>query len=212
MNRRERRYGRMYLLPLLLALTGLALLVLEWVLRMEGFGGFEELDLTIRHNILSLLYPVVLMFLFVFRIPPKTARIFSIVSLGLSLLQFIFVLYCMKKAPTAFMLWIPGHMFLAHVQALQIIRSAQNVLLTCADACFILSSLSAVFTCLMYAYVKTYSDCRNAAFDRKYAYLAQGVKEKPTSKQQKQALPPEQEATRIIPVPQEFLDDTQAEH
>lgn len=212
MNRRERRYGRMYLLPLLLALTGLALLVLEWVLRLEGFGSFEELDLTIRHNILSLLYPVVLMFLFVFRIPPKTARIFSIVSLGLSLVQFILVLYCMKNAPKDFMLWIPGHMFLAHVQALQIVRSVQNVLLTCADACFVLCNLSAVFTCLIYACVKTRSESRNAEFDRKYAYLAQDAETKPAREQKKQAVPAEQEATRIAPVPQELLEDTQAEH
>ena len=212
MNRRERRYGRMYLLPLLLALTGLALLVLEWVLRMEGFGGFEELDLILRHNILSLLYPVVLMFLFMFRIPPKTARIFSIVSLGLSLVQFILVIVCMNKAPTGFMLWIPGHMFLAHVEALQVVRSAQNVLLTCADACFVLCNLSAVFTCLLYAYVKTRSDCRNAEFDRKYAYLAQGLEGKPGRKQKKQALSLEQEATRIAPVPQELLEEAEAEH
>jgi len=212
MNRRERRYGRMYLLPLLLALTGLALLVLEWALRLEGFGGFEELDLSIRHNIFSLLYPAVLMFLFIFRIPPKTARIFSIVSLGLSLFQFIIVLYCKENAPKEFMLWIPGHMFLSHVQALQIIRNAQNVLLACSDACFILCNLSAVFTCLIYAYVKTRSESRNAEFDRKYAYLAHGSEKKSKRKQKKQAVSAQLEATRIAPVPTELLKDMEAEH
>ncbi len=212
MNRCERRYGRMYLLPLLLALTGLALLVLEWVLCLEGFGNFEELRLAMGHNILSLLYPIVLMFLFIFRIPPKTARIFSIVSLGLSLVQFILIIICMNKVPSAFFHWIPGHLFLAHVRALQLVRNAQNVLLTCADACFVISNLSAVFTCLMYAYVKTRSDCRNAEFDRKHAYLAQGIEIKPARKFKKSALPPEQEATRIVSVPQELLEETEAEH
>ena len=42
MNRRERRRGRMYLLPLLLGLTGIALLVLEWVLRIQGADGAAE--------------------------------------------------------------------------------------------------------------------------------------------------------------------------
>ena len=44
MNRRERRYGRMYLLPLLLGLTGMALLVLQWGLRVKGFDEFGALD------------------------------------------------------------------------------------------------------------------------------------------------------------------------
>lgn len=171
MNRRERRYGRMYLLPLLLALTGLALLPLEWVLRLSGFDAFGDLGQTMLHNILILIYPFILMVLFIFRVPPKTARIFSIVSLAIALAQLVLVLYCHKNAPHGFMLWVPGRMLLPHIDALKQVKNAQNVILTCSDACFVLCNLSAVFTCLIYAKVKTSSDKRNAEFDRRHAYL-----------------------------------------
>ena len=48
MNRRERRYGRMYLPPLLLGLTGIALLVLAWVLELQGAGASGALDSAMR--------------------------------------------------------------------------------------------------------------------------------------------------------------------
>ena len=163
MNRRERRYGRMYLLPLLLALTGLALLPLEWVLRLSGFDAFGDLAQTVIHNCLCVAFPLVLMFLFVFRVPPKVARIFAFVSLALALAQLIVVLY-------------PGHMLLPHINALKEVKNAQNVLLTASDACFVLSTLSAVGTCLIYAAVKIRSDKRNAEFDRRNAYLKNGGK------------------------------------
>lgn len=176
MNRRERRYGRMYLLPLLLALTGLALLPLEWVLRLSGFDAFGDLAQTVIYNCLCVAYPLVLMFLFVFRVPPKVARIFAFVSLALALAQLIVVLYCNKNAPHDLLLWIPGHMLLPHINALKEVKNAQNVLLTASDACFVLSTLSAVGTCLIYAAVKIRSDKRNAEFDRRNAYLKNGGK------------------------------------
>ncbi len=172
MNRRERRWGRMYLLPLLLALTALALLPLEWVLRLEGFDEFDELKYTIIHNAAIVGYPIVLMFLYLFRIPPKTARIFSFVSLGLALLHLGAVIYCAKNPAVPFMAWVPGQSLIAHVQTLKEAKTAQNILLTAADICFLLTNLVAVFTCLIYAAVKTRSDVRNAEFDRKNAFVA----------------------------------------
>lgn len=205
MNRRERRYGRMYLLPLLLALSAMSLLVLEWVLRLEGFDGFDELRQTMLRSSVSLIYPLVLMGLFVFRIPPKTARIFSIVSLVLLLTQLILVIYCNSHAVQGLMVWVPGHMLLRSIQNLQILRSAQNVLLTCADACFVLSNLSAVFSCLIYAAMKTRSDVRNAEFDRQNAYSSK----KSSRKTKKDKIPEVDEPTRVVPVAEEL---SEAEH
>ena len=205
MNRRERRYGRMYLLPLLLALSGLAVLVLEWVLRLEGFDVFDELKQTLLRNSVSLIYPVVLLFLYVFRISPKTARVFSIVSLVLLLTQLILVIYCMTHQAQGLILWIPGHMLLRNIKNLQLLRNARNVLLTFADACFVLSSLSAVFNCLIYAFVKTRSEARNAEFDRKNAYLTHGL-EKSSRRTEKDNAPATDEPTRVVSVPEEFSE------
>ena len=61
MNRRERRKGRtMYLLPLMLALTGLALLPLEWVLRINDFDSFLNLRQMVLQALPAVLYPLVL--------------------------------------------------------------------------------------------------------------------------------------------------------
>lgn len=200
MNRRERRYGRMYLLPLLLALTGMSLLVLEWVLRIDGFGDFEELKQTLLHCTLSLLYPTVLLFLYAFRVSPKVAKIFSIVSIVLLLVQLFFVIYCATHQAIGLMAWIPGHMLLRSIKQLQTVENARNILLTLSDSCFVLSTLSTVFTTFLYAYVKTRSDERNAEFDRKNAYLTHSHSRKaaPTSTTN--------EPTRVVAVPEEYYE------
>lgn len=204
MNRRERRYGRMYLLPLLLALTGMSLLVLEWVLRIDGFGDFDELNQALLHCSLSLLYPMVLLFLYVFRISPKTARIVSLVSIVLLLIQLFFVIYCATHQAAGLMAWIPGHMLLRSIKQLQTVDSARNVLLTISDSCFVLSALTSVFTPLLYAYVKTRSDERNAEFDRKNAYLTHGSAE---SSRANYAVPVSvDEPTRVVSIPEEFYE------
>ena len=200
MNRRERRYGRMHLLPLLLALTGMSLLVLEWVLRIDGFGDFGELNQVLLHCSFSLLFPVVLMFLYVFRISPKLARIFTIVSVVLLLIQLFFVIYCATHQAVGLIAWIPGHMLLRSIKQLQMVKNAGNILLVLSDSCFVLSSLSAVFTTLLYSYVKTRSDERNAEFDRKNAYLTHN-RSKATS-----TTPTTNEPTRVVPIPEEYYD------
>ena len=210
MNRRERRYGRMYLLPLLLALTGLALLPLEWVLRLSSFDAFGDLGQTVLHSSMILFYPLVLMLLFAVRVSPKTARVFCFVSLFLSLVQLIVALYCNRAAPYGLLLWVPGHMLMPHIHAAQQARTAQNILLVLSDASFLLSSLSAVITCLIYAKVKTHSDLRNAEFDRKNAYLCKDDSQIPAEKSKKEpakseppAKPAIDAATRVVPIPKE---------
>ncbi len=196
MNRRERRYGRMYLLPLLLALTGLALLPLEWVLRLSGFDAFADLKQTMLHNAIILFYPLVLLLLYAFRISPKAARVFSIVSLGLMIAQLVVIFYCTSKMPRPLMQWVPGYMLMSHIFALQQVRNAQNILLTCSDLSFVLSNLSAIFTCLVYAKVKTRSDLRNAEFDRR----------NPFPEKKSPVVSAADAATKVLPIPKE---DTQ---
>ena len=171
MNRRERRYGRMYLLPLLLGLTGMALLVLEWGLHITGFNEFGELDAAMKRTVVIVAYPLLLMLLYAVRIPPKAARVAALVSLAVALFHVAVVLYCGKHSPTPLCLKVPGYELMGHVKALQANKSARNVLLTCSDAAFVLSSISAVFTCLIYSLVKASSERRNAAFAQRNAYL-----------------------------------------
>lgn len=191
MNRRERRYGRMYLLPLLLALTGLSLLPLEWVLRLSSFDAFGDLAQTMLHSCISLFYPLVLMVLFACRISPKSARIVSIVSLALTLVHLILILVCNSKTPQGLLLWVPGRMLVADFHNLQAVKNAQNRLLAYSDLCFLLCNLSSVFTCLIYAAIKTKSDKRNAEFDRRNAYFT-GKTAAPAAKA------PDEEPTRIV--------------
>lgn len=218
MNRRERRHGRMYLLPLLLGLTGMALLALEWGLRLEGLDEFGALAATMRQTCVVLIYPAILFVLYVCRIPPKAARIVSLVSLALLIVQLAVVLHCSRHTPAGFSLIVPGHDLMNHIQALKWGKSASNILFTCADASFVLSTLSAVLSCLVYAFVKTRSDRRNEEFDRRNAYLIrpaspdpvpvpQGAPEAAPADEPTKVLElPADEPTKVLELPPEDLD------
>lgn len=207
MNRRERRWGRMYLLPLLLALTGLALLPLEWVLRLEGFDAFGELKYTMIHNALIVVYPIILLLLYIFRTSPKTARVFSFVSLGLALLHLALVIYGAKHPAASVMAWVPGRSLIAHTQALAEAKTAQNILLISSDLCFLLTDLTAVFTCLVYASVKTRSDARNAEFDRKNAFVARRYAREELQKAKEANYI--DEPTRLVELPPEYASKSE---
>ena len=185
MNRRERRKGRaMYLLPLMLALTGMALLPLEWVLRINDFNSFQDLRQTMVHTLPILIYPVILLGLYVFRVPPKAARVFSLVSLAVTLLHLLVIFLCANRAATGLLVWIPGHTLLASLAALRSAVTAQSVLLFCSDAAMLLCNVCAIPGCLRYAAVKKKSDLRNAEFDRQAQ--AAGLYVPKTSRSQKQ--------------------------
>ena len=189
MNRRERRHGRMFLLPLLLGLSGIALLVLEWVLQLQAsgsgvldaamrassfkeiFGFLKTLDAVVRPNCVIFILPLILLVLYLVRIPPKFARIASLVLLAAALFHVIVVLYCGKHNPTALFRRIPGCGLLAHAKSMRLNKSVDSALLTFADAAFVLSTVSSVFTCLIYSLVKARSEERNEAFDQRNAYL-----------------------------------------
>ncbi len=207
MNQWERRWGRMYLLPLLLALTGLAFLPLEWVLRLEDFDAFLELKNTMLHTAVIVVYPITLMFLYIFRISPKTARIFSFVSLGLALVHLSLVIYCAKHPDGSFLIWVPGQSLIAHVRSLKEAKTAQNILLTFSDICFLLTNLTAVGTCLVYASVKTRSDARNAEFDRKNSFVARRYAREELQKA-KEANHID-EPTRLVEVPPEYASKSE---
>ena len=222
MDRRERRYGRMYLLPLLLGLTGMALLVLQWGLRVKGFDEFGTLDADLRRSCVILIYPAILLILYLVRIPPKVARIVAGVSLVLALFHLVIALYCGSHIPTALCLKIPGYGLLANAKTLRTDKSFGNVLLTCSDAAFVLSTVSSIFTCLVYSFVKAHSERRNAAFDQRNAYLIRPAldAESPALTESESTGPeipePEEpsaelpavsdEPTRVLDLPEEFSD------
>ena len=244
MDRRERRYGRMYLLPLLLGLTGMALLMLEWVLQLHGAGSsgvldaalragsfkdvllhndlFKALGATLRSSCVILIFPLVLLVLYLIRIPPKAARIVAGVALALALFHLVIALYCGSHAPTSLCLKVPGYGLLANAKTLRRDKSFVNVLHTCSDAAFVLSTVSSIFTCLVYSFVKARSERRNAAFDERNAYLIRPSleAEAPESTEPEPEYPESAEAesantdptmvsdepTRVLELPEEFSD------
>ena len=246
MDRRERRYGRMYLLPLLLGLTGMALLMLEWVLQLHGAGSsgvldaalragsfkemllhndlFKALGATLRSNCVILIFPLILLVLYLIRIPPKAARIVAGVALALALFHLVVALYCGSHTPTSLCLKVPGYGLLANAKTLRTDKSFVNVLRTCSDAAFVLSSVSSIFSCLIYSYVKARSDRRNAAFDQRNAYLIRPGLDAETPKlpepepdrEEPELMEPESpepelptvsdEPTRVLELPEEFSD------
>lgn len=201
MNRRERRRGRMYLLPLLLGLTGIALLVLEWVLWLQGADDSGALDAAlragsvddvflhggllpsllaaIRPSLPILILPAILLILYLCRIPPKAARIAACAVLVLFLIHLGVVIHCGKHDPSAFALRIPGHDLLLHYRAMKADRTVRSVLTYGADLCFLLSTFTAVCSTLIYSFVKARSDRRNAEFDRRNAYLTRPAEPQP---------------------------------
>ena len=201
MNRRERRRGRMYLLPLLLGLTGIALLVLEWVLRIQGADGAGALDsalrvgkvddvflhggllpsllAAIRPTLPILILPAILLILYLCRIPPKAARFVACGVFALFLIHLIVVIRCGGHDPSAFARRIPGHDLLLHYRTFQADKTVGNFLPFCAGLCFLLSTLTAVCSTLIYSFVKARSDRRNAEFDRRNAYLNRPAQPKP---------------------------------
>ena len=201
MNRRERRRGRMFLLPLLLGLTGIALLVLEWVLLLQGADGSGALDAAlrvgdvddvflhggllpsllsaIRPNLTILILPAILLILYLCRIPPKAARIAACAVFALFLVHLIVVIQCGKHDPSAFALRVPGHDLLIHYRAVKSEKTVRGILLAAADLCFVLSTFTAVCSTLIYSFVKARSDKRNAEFDRRNAYLNRPIEPAP---------------------------------
>ena len=201
MNRCERRRGRMFLLPLLLGLTGIALLVLEWVLLLQGADGSGALDAAlrvgdvddvflhggllqsllaaIRPSLPVLILPAILLILYLCRIPPKAARIVAGLVLVLFLVQLVVVIQCGKHAPTDFALRIPGHELLVRYRTVKAEKTVRNLLPFCSDLCFVLSTFTAVLSTLIYSFVKARSDKRNAEFDRRNAYLNRPVQPEP---------------------------------
>ncbi len=214
MNRRERRHGRMFLLPLLLGLSGIALLVLEWVLQLRGsgsgvldaamragsfkeiFGFLKSLGAILRPNLVILVLPLILLVLYLIRIPPKAARIASLVLLAAALFHVIVVLYCGGHAPNALFRKVPGYGLLAHAKNMRLNKNADSALLTFADAAFVLSTVSSVFTCLIYSLVKARSEERNEAFDQRNAYLINAGSPAP--------------AVRDVPAPAPAVSDSPA--
>ena len=225
MNRRERRRGRMYLLPLLLGLTGMALLVLEWVLRLQAVDSSGALDAALRAGTVDdvflhggllqslfaairptlpiLIYPLILLILYLIRIPSKAARIVTCLSLALFLVHLGAVIYCGRHDPTPFTLRIPGYGLLNHIRTAKADKTVQNILLAGADSAFLASTFTTVLSTLIYSFVKARSDKRNAEFDRRNAYLIRPAQPQPAN-----AVPAAPEAEAVeAPEEYEALDE-----
>ena len=90
MNYKERKRARlMYLLPMMLALTGLALLVLEWAVSFDDLNTLSELLFLLKSNWYIILLPVVLMVFYFIRIQPVGAYIGAGLAALLLLVQLI---------------------------------------------------------------------------------------------------------------------------
>ena len=163
----------------------------------------------------SAILPAILLVLYLIRIPPKYARIAAGVSLALALFHLVIALYCGSHTPTPLCLRVPGYGLLANAKTLRTDKSFGNVLLTCSDAAFVLSSVSGIFSCLVYSFVKAHSDRRNAAFDQRNAYLirpalgAEPLPEPEPAEPEPETAEPElptvsDEPTRVLDLPEDF--------
>lgn len=166
MTYKERKRARlMYLFPLMLALTGLALLFFEWALSFDDLNALQDLKLLLQHNWFILLLPLILMILCAIRVPPLGAYIAAGVAALLFLVQLVvaFLLGRSGGAAAGLAAWIPGNALFAAIRSVKDGWTLAGGVQLFAHLCLVLTNLSAVFSCLGYVRVKTLSDRRRSA-------------------------------------------------
>ena len=166
MNYKERKRARlMYLLPMMLALTGLALLVLEWAVSFDDLNTLSELLFLLKSNWYIILLPVVLMVFYFIRIQPVGAYIGAGLAALLLLVQLIVAVLLGRNggSATGLVAWVPGHGLFTSIGAARGGWGIGSGLALFANLCLVLSNFSAVFSCLYYVQVKRKSDRRLAA-------------------------------------------------
>ena len=112
MNAKERKRAKlMYRFPLLLALTGLVLLLLQWALGFASMDAFGELLPLVQRNWYILVLPVALLLLYLFRAPVAAAYGGAAVGAVLFLIQLVVSFLLRRSGGDAAGLaaWIPGH-------------------------------------------------------------------------------------------------------
>lgn len=153
MNAKERKRAKlMYRFPLLLALTGLVLLLLHWVLGFSSMDAFGELLPLVRRNWYILVLPVVLLLLYLFRAPVAAAYGGAAVGAVLFLIQLVVSFLLRRSGGDAVGLaaWIPGHGLFSSLQALAAQVSAASILAFAADLALVLCNASIIFSCMGY--------------------------------------------------------------
>ncbi len=153
MNAKERKRAKlMYRFPLLLALTGLVLLLLQWALGFASMDAFSELLPLVRRNWYILVLPVALLLLYLFRAPVAAAYCGAAVGAVLFLIQLVVSFLLRRSGGDAVGLaaWIPGHGLFSSLQALAAQVSAARILAFAADLALVLCNASAIFSCMGY--------------------------------------------------------------
>ena len=140
MTYKERKRARlMYLFPLMLALTGLALLFFEWALSFEDLNALQDLKFLLQHNWCILLLPIILMILCLIRIPPLGAYIAAGGAAVLFLLQLIVAFLMRNSGADSFAAWIPGNALFAAIQAVKGGWTLSNGVSFFAQLCMLLT-------------------------------------------------------------------------
>ncbi|MEI3129442.1 MAG: hypothetical protein V8S89_00755 [Oscillospiraceae bacterium] len=142
----------MYRFPLLLALTGLVLLLLHWALGFASMDAFGELLPLVWRNWYILVLPVVLLLLYLFRAPVAAAYGGAAVGAVLFLIQLVVSFLLRRSGGDAVGLaaWIPGHGLFSSLQALAAQVSAASILAFAADLALVLCNASTIFSCMGY--------------------------------------------------------------
>lgn len=153
MNAKERKRAKlMYRFPLLLALTGLVLLLLQWALGFASMDAFGELLPLVQRNWYILVLPVALLLLYLFRAPVAAAYGGAAVGAVLFLIQLVVSFLLRRSGSDAMGLaaWIPGHGLFSSLQALAAQVSAASILAFAADLALVLCNASTIFSCMGY--------------------------------------------------------------
>ena len=152
MNAKERKRAKlMYRFPLLLALTGLVLL-LHWALGFASMDAFGELLPLVQRNWYILVLPVALLLLYLFRAPVAAAYGGAAVGAVLFLIQLVVSFLLRRSGGDAMGLaaWIPGHGLFSSLQVLAAQVSAASILAFAADLALVLCNASTIFSCMGY--------------------------------------------------------------
>ena len=153
MNAKERKRAKlMYRFPLLLALTGLVLLLLQWALGFASMDAFGELLPLVQRNWYILVLPVALLLLYLFRAPVAAAYGGAAVGAVLFLIQLVVSFLLRRSGGDAMGLaaWIPGHGLFSSLQVLAAQVSAASILAFAADLALVLCNASTIFSCMGY--------------------------------------------------------------
>lgn len=165
MTYKERKRARlMYLFPLMLALTGLALLFFEWALAFDDLNALQDLKAIFQHNWYILILPLALMILCAVRVPPLGAYIAAGVAALLFLIQLViaFLLGSSGGNAAGLVALVPGNALFVAIRAIKDGWTLSGGVRLFAHLSLVLSNLSAVFSCMYYVRVKTMSDRRRA--------------------------------------------------